>query len=144
MYIKLLLMLICLIVISTIVYQILLANKIIGKNNKSKTAAFLSKTGSTDYLKKDDPNAQVLYEKNKILDYFSLNIKNKLELSWQFLYDITDIVLKKFSSQDKNTLLELGKKLLRCGMQYEHVIDYGINREKLQKNSKIKSSEVSR
>ena len=78
-------------------------------------------------------NSQSNYEKkNKFLDVFKNKIKNKLELSWQFLYDITDIVLKRFSSQDREETSRIGKVLFRAGMRYNHVVEYGINLDKIK------------
>ena len=97
-----------------------------------------------EYLKPGDANAQIMYEKkNKILDQFKNKIKNKLELSWQFLYDITDIVLKRFTSQDREETNRIGKILFKSGMRYNHVIDYGINLDKIRvEKEKNKNLEI--
>ena len=77
------------------------------------------------YIQKNDPSAQKNYDENRGGEK-PLTLKERLELSWQFLYDITDIVLSKFSQADQETALGLGKTLLENGGHYEHVIDYGI------------------
>ncbi len=60
-----------------------------------------------------------------------LSEDEKMEISWQFLYDITDYVLKKFSKDDVSLVNDLGKTLIDCGMAYDHVVEYGIgNRRK--------------
>jgi hypothetical protein len=87
-------------------------------------------------------NNQATYDdqKNKVFESFKSNIKNKLELSWQFLYDITSIVLKKFSQEDRLMIIQIGKTLLINGMRYQHVIEYGIlnkNTVKVEQNKKI-------
>jgi hypothetical protein len=133
MYIKLLFLVLSLIVIAVMSSKLFLKKKSV-KSAEVETEIKPIKKG--DYIKKDDANAQINYEanKNKVLDFLNLNVKDKLELSWQFLYEITDIVLKKFNSQDKNMVHTLGKQLFKSGMQYEHVVDYGINRDQLRKN----------
>jgi hypothetical protein len=105
----------------------------------SKNESIKQESSNNDYLVKNDPNAQTLYEKTKV-NFFSLeNIKNKLELSWEFLYEITEIVLKRFSSQDRGFVHKLGKTLLNAGMQYNHVIDYSIDLEKIKQQAKDKN-----
>lgn len=97
-----------------------------------------------NYLKANDPNGQKIYDKkNKFLDFFKNKIKNKVELSWQFLYDITDIVLKKFSMEDQNIVSQIGKILFKAGMRYNHILDYGINLEKIKaEKRKITNIEI--
>lgn len=132
-YIKLIILFVSFIIIIYFTKQIFFS-----KNESSK-----KESSNNDYLVKNDPNAQASYEKTKV-SFFSLeNIKNKLELSWEFLYEITEIVLKKFSSQDRGFVHKLGKTLLNAGMQYNHVIDYSIDLEKIkqQASDKNKSSQ---
>ena len=64
-----------------------------------------------------------------------LTIKQKLELSWNFLYEIAEIVLNKFSPEDKAEIQELGKDLAKAGMKYQHIIDLALNR----KESRVES-----
>jgi hypothetical protein len=52
-----------------------------------------------------------------------LTKEQKQEISWQFLYDITELIMSKFSQDDKNSLKEIGKKLSSLGAQYHHVIE---------------------
>lgn len=78
------------------------------------------------YVQKNDPNAQSTYDQGRKGGEKPLTLKERLELSWQFLYDITDIVLGKFSAADQDAALNIGKTLLENGGHYEHVIDYGI------------------
>jgi hypothetical protein len=140
MYIKLLFLVLSLIVIAVMSSKLFLKKKTIKSVEKE-----INPVKKGDYIKKDDSNAQINYEanKNKTLDFLNLNIKDKLELSWQFLYEITDIVLKKFNSQDKSIVHALGKQLFKSGMQYEHVVDYGINGDQLRK-SKNQSQNITR
>jgi len=133
MHLKLIILFVSFIIIVYFTKQIFFS-----KNESSK-----KESSNNDYLVKNDPNAQASYEKTKV-NFFSLeNIKNKLELSWEFLYEITEIVLKKFSSQDRGFVHKLGKTLLNAGMQYNHVIDYSIDLEKIkqQASDKNKSSQ---
>jgi hypothetical protein len=58
-----------------------------------------------------------------------LSAKEKLELSWKFLYDITEIVINKFSNNDKQEIIDNGSILYNSGMRYEHVVDYAVNYE---------------
>ena len=59
-----------------------------------------------------------------------LNIsqEEKVELSWSFLYEITDFVLQHFSAEDKQELKEIGEILQSGGMNYQHVVEYGITK----------------
>ncbi len=82
-------------------------------------------THQVDYIKKGDPTAQGSYEA-QFQDPNPMNKDEKIELSWQFLYDITDYVLSKFSQADKEQATRLGNKLLEFGTNYEHVIEYGL------------------
>jgi len=82
--------------------------------------------GNVAYILKGDSAAQGKYDTEKAGGEAKMKMKDRLELSWQFLYDITDIVLGKFSTQDQEATLAIGKSLLENGGRYEHVIDYGI------------------
>jgi Tfp pilus assembly protein PilO len=132
-YVKLFVLVLSLAIILVISYQLFFNKSAETKKN-------------VDYIKKDDLEAQKNYEKQKsqINNFFSLNIKDKLELSWQFLYEITDIILKKFSTEDKNMVHELGDRLFKAGMHYEHVVDYGITREQLAKGQLKDTKSISR
>lgn len=59
-----------------------------------------------------------------------LTLNEKIELSWQFLYEMTEIVLNKFSPEDRDAVHDIGIDLYELGMRYEHVIDFGIRQEK--------------
>jgi hypothetical protein len=81
------------------------------------------------YVAKTDPNAQAMYE-DKLKEKDPLTKDERIELSWQFLYDITDIVLNKFSPEDKKAIQDLGTKIVSAGGGYDHVVEYGIKKEK--------------
>ena len=50
------------------------------------------------YEKRDDSSAQKEYEKKKFPPEMNLSLQEKMELSWKFLYEITDTILKKFTN----------------------------------------------
>jgi predicted 3-demethylubiquinone-9 3-methyltransferase (glyoxalase superfamily) len=77
----------------------------------------------------NDVEAQKLYAASRKKESVFMSIKDKLELSWQFLYDITNIVLNKFSKTDREATLAMGHIILDNGGRYEHVVDYGIRQE---------------
>ncbi len=63
-------------------------------------------------------------QQNKLMK--KLGMKKKIELSWNFLYKITEAVMNKFSKEDKEAVLQLGSMLYNNGMKYEHVVDLAI------------------
>ena len=81
------------------------------------------------YPGKNDAEAQKLYADSHKKESILMSIKDRLELSWQFLYDITNIVLNKFSKDDREATLAMGHIILDNGGRYEHVVDYGIRQE---------------
>lgn len=63
--------------------------------------------------------------------------KEVLKKSWQFLYDLLEVVEKKFSETDKNSVLSLGMKLLSIGVKYQHqVSEYDIQNYRQEIKSK--------
>ena len=95
------------------------------------------------YSKKNDSEAQKTYlDSRKKPGSLLMSIKDKLELSWQFLYDITNIVLSKFSKEDRNETLVMGQILLENGGRYEHVIDYGIRQESMARDPNLSKEQV--
>lgn len=52
----------------------------------------------------------------------SLTLEEKINLSWQFLTNITEQILNKFSKQDKYIVHDAGKKMNKHGMTYQHDI----------------------
>lgn len=75
--------------------------------------------------------AQSIYDNSKKKSRArAISGDEKLELSWKFLYDITEMVVNKFSKKDKDETHEAGKKLAENGASYEHIIDLGIRRER--------------
>ncbi|MBL3284981.1 DUF2660 domain-containing protein [Rickettsiales endosymbiont of Paramecium tredecaurelia] len=76
-----------------------------------------------------DPQKQ--YEAAKNAN--AIPAKEKKERSWDFLYEITDIVLNKFSPEDRHDVEEIGKTLSEHNMKYQHVIELGLARDKTHK-----------
>ena len=76
------------------------------------------------YVHKGDIEGQKAYNLKKNPIHQSLH--DLIEASWQFLYDITDIVTTRFTAEDRDEALSLGKVLLQNGGNYEHVVEYGI------------------
>jgi len=86
-------------------------------------------SSNASYIKKGDGTAQKNYD-DKFKDPNPLTKDEKIELSWQFLYDITDTVLNRFSQEDKEAIHKVGHKLLDSGSGYEHVVEYGLKPKK--------------
>ncbi len=84
---------------------------------------------NVSYVKKGAEGAQKAYD-DKFKDPNPLTKEEKIELSWEFLYGITDIVLEKFSKEDREQVAKIGHQMLDAGTGYEHVIEYGLKIEK--------------
>jgi hypothetical protein len=69
-----------------------------------------------------DANAQAVYEstKNHPEENKTLTLQERLSLSWQFLRNIKQQVLEKFSKDDQAKMEQLGNLLLEYGMTYKH------------------------
>jgi len=67
-------------------------------------------------------NAQEAYAANKHPkeEEVSLTLEERINLSWQFLINITEQVLSRFSKQDKQIVYEAGQKMKKHGMTYQH------------------------
>ena len=76
-----------------------------------------------------DAEAELLYKQHKQKPEKKLSLKERIDLSWQFLYDISEIVLNKFSMADRQAVKDVGQKLHNAGMKYEHVVEFGIRPE---------------
>ena len=64
------------------------------------------------------PNAAISASKK-----ISMSYEEALEASKQFIYDIIKVVMQKFSPDDINALLDLGRILAAKDMKYMHVVD---------------------
>lgn len=80
-----------------------------------------------EHIVPEDPESQAKYEAAKTNpkddEEKSLTMEERIELSWQFLIDITDRVLNHFSAGDRQKVNEAGDKLNKNGMKYQHNID---------------------
>ena len=70
-----------------------------------------------------------------------------LDLSWKFLYDITEIVLYKFSATARRNVHECGKTLADNGMKYNHQVTksplaYGVSHTQKVTESKEKEAKT--
>lgn len=102
--------------------------------------------GNHKYDLKDDPEAQARYDQKQTKDIPKLTAKEMLDLSWKFLYDITEIVLYKFPARAKKDVQECGKVLVQNGMKYNHEVArsplaYGVTHVKRVEQSKAKEAQ---
>lgn len=67
---------------------------------------------------------------NKNQDNKKLTLQERIELSWKFLYDITETILNKFTKDDITLVNKCGRVLLENGARYEHIVDLAIPRAK--------------
>lgn len=85
------------------------------------------KTAQNTQSKAEHDNAQNVYSARKTVeDKVTLSLEEKLQLSWEFLYDITEKIINTFSPTDKATVERIGDDLVRKGMRYQHIIDFAI------------------
>ncbi|WP_341758709.1 DUF2660 domain-containing protein [Candidatus Tisiphia endosymbiont of Ditula angustiorana] len=83
----------------------------------------------------DDPNNAEPF--NKENNKKNLSFKDRVELSWKFLYEITELIISKFSKKDVELVNKLGHILLDNGMRYEHVVDLGIKQQAISRVASI-------
>lgn len=106
------------------------------KSNKALEKELEAKELAT--LNPNEGAEEVPWKKNNDLN---ITTEEKLELSWSFLYKITDVVLQNFNEDDKQALKDLGKVFSDGGMNYQHVVEYGITKEALAAAKKAKQSD---
>lgn len=104
-----------------------------------------SKKMSVSMLVKDSNNAGEFNELfNKANNNTKkLTLKEKVELSWGFLYEITESIINKFSKEDIEVVNKLGHVLLNNGMRYEHVVDLGIKQQATSRAANIEQQTYS-
>ena len=107
-----------------LVFGVLIATFVMAKFFKQKKNKIYDKQSVQSFS-----SQQKIYDKKGAGDK-TLSEDEKIQLSWQFLYDITDFVLKKFSKTDLDSLHQIGKELLKFGMSYQHVVEYNIPNKK--------------
>ncbi len=88
-----------------------------------KNTGLSSLEGNAKYIQQGDTDAQMNYNKIKHPEGPSISMKDLLELSWKFLYDITETVLNKFSVRDQQEVIKSGRDLVELGVKYQHIVD---------------------
>ncbi len=73
----------------------------------------------------DDDYTPIVGSKSKN-EFKNMSMQDKIELSWRFLYEITEIVLNRFSKEDVAVLNQIGNSLINSGMKYEHVVELSL------------------
>lgn len=79
--------------------------------------------GNYDYYKHGDQNAQMQYNDKKYPKGPLLSLEQLANLSWKFLYDITEVILSKFSVKDQHEVKKCGKIMLDNGAKYNHIVE---------------------
>lgn len=103
--------------------------------------AKLSNSGASD--KKTEEPVEDIQAGNIIgkVKFKLLSFNTALEASREFIYNIAKAVMQKFSPAAKETLLTLGTRLLKAGVQYVHVVDiFKISLDK----QRLKTKDVSK
>ncbi len=104
-----------------------------------------SKKASVSMLVKDTNNAEEFNAPfNKANNNTKkLTLKERVELSWRFLYEVTELIVNKFSKKDIELVNQLGHTLLNNGMRYEHVVDLGIKQQVTSRAASIEQQAYS-
>ncbi len=87
-----------------------------------------------------DPISQKLYEESHSPpkdETLKLTLQERIELSWQFLTDITEKIMNYFSMEDQQLIKIAGNQLLRNGATYQHDVD-----QELYISSKLTKSRI--
>ncbi len=72
---------------------------------------------------KPENQANIIVPRNRKINFKMMTYQEALEASKQFIYNITKAVMQRFTPDSQETLLELGKKLVKNGVTYLHVVD---------------------
>ena len=69
-----------------------------------------------------DPMSQGDYEEKKYPkdEEVSLTMEERVELSWNFLTNITEQIINKFTKTDREKVHDAGTKMNKHGMNYQH------------------------
>ncbi|KJV56647.1 hypothetical protein OCHUTO_0391 [Orientia chuto str. Dubai] len=86
------------------------------------------KPNKHEYVQRGDEQAQNKYAQART-SIQKLSLKQLTEMSWQFLYDITKTILKRFSYEDQQKVIKIGSKLHEIGVRYEHQITNTVNHQ---------------
>lgn len=78
----------------------------------------------------EDPKAQKEYasikQKKEEIKEEHLSLEEKIAKSWEFLTNITNQVLEKFSKNDQVVVKDASNKMVKHGMVYHHDIELEI------------------
>ena len=75
------------------------------------------------YVPPIEPLSQASYKKTNVPmeeEEVSLTLQERIELSWQFLTNITEQVISCFSKKDQQQIYKAGQALTRNGAKYQH------------------------
>jgi len=105
----------------TIIFVILLLIAIIFLIHSfiSSNAKGTKKNGILNYLN----NSNILHNKKQDKLVEKLSFKEKVELSWKFLYTLTNKIMTSFSTADKERIRACGDVLKEYDMRYIHIVD---------------------
>ena len=69
-----------------------------------------------------DPAAQSAYNKTNVAmeEEVDLTLQERIELSWQFLTNITEQIMNRFSAKDQQQVYKAGQQLAKNGAKYQH------------------------
>jgi len=107
-------------IILIVVFAIIVLSSLVQKSDKltaiGKDLGYLSTRPEGDKVEK---NKHVIGRRSlKLMSY-----EEALEASKQFIYDITRAVIQRFSPDAQQDVMDIGRNLLKAGMQYFHVVD---------------------
>jgi hypothetical protein len=77
-----------------------------------------------------DPSAQNAYEKANVPmeeEEVNLTLQERIELSWQFLTNVTEQIMNRFSTKDQQQIYKAGQQLAKNGAKYQHDVHQEVN-----------------
>ena len=77
-----------------------------------------------------DPSAQSAYEKANVPmeeEEVNLTLQERIELSWQFLTNITEQIMNRFSTKDQQQVYKAGQQLAKNVTKYQHDVHQEAN-----------------
>lgn len=86
----------------------------------------------------------ILTPRNTKRRFKMMTYQEALEASKQFIYNITKAVMQRFTPDAQQQLLDLGRKLVKNGVTYLHVVDVAaLSAEKEKQLTNMQKKEVS-
>ena len=76
-----------------------------------------------DYPQKGNVTSQEKYNSIKNPNKSSLSLNDIIDLSWRFLYNLSETILNKFSAKHQKEVIVQGRVMVKNGMKYQHVVD---------------------